>query len=75
MKAWIIILKVFGYIWLVLASLLIIAGTVGVWMKEGFSGVQGLLSPFNVINYILTIVTLVPGIAVDPVPWTGSGPG
>ena len=31
-------------------------------MKEGFSGVQTLLSPFNVANWIVTVLTLVPGI-------------
>lgn len=62
MKVWIIVLKVFGYIWLSLASILILVGIVGVWMKEGFSGVQALLSPFNVINWIVTVLTLAPGI-------------
>ncbi|WP_157046194.1 hypothetical protein [Geotalea uraniireducens] len=33
-------------------------------MKEGFSGVQNLLSPFNVANYIVTIITLAPGIGL-----------
>lgn len=31
-------------------------------MKEGFSGVQELLSPFNVINWIVTVVTLAPSL-------------
>ena len=62
MKVWIKILKVFGSVWLFLGGLLIAAGTVGVWMKEGFSGVQDLLSPFNVINYIVMVITLAPGL-------------
>ncbi len=62
MKAWVVILRGFGYVWLILASLLILAGIVGVWMKEDFSGVQDLLSPFNVINWLFTIITLAPGI-------------
>lgn len=64
MKFWATVSKVLGYIWLVLAGLLILAGIVGVWMKEGFSGVQELLSPFNVVNYIVTIITLAPGIGL-----------
>ncbi len=64
MKFWATVSKVFGFIWLVLASLLILTGIVGVWMKEGFSGVQDLLSPFNVANYIVTIITLTPGIGL-----------
>ena len=62
MRIWVIILKSFGYIWLTLASILIFVGIIGVWMKEGFSGLQSLLSPFNVINWILTVLTLAPGI-------------
>lgn len=64
MKFWAIVCKVLGYIWLVLAGLLILVGIAGVWMKEGFSGVQDLLSPFNVANYIVTIITLAPGIGL-----------
>jgi len=33
-------------------------------MKDGFSGVQDLLSPFNVANWIVTVVTLAPGIGL-----------
>lgn len=62
MKIWITILKVFGYIWLTLAALLILAGIAGTWMKGGFSAVQALLSPFNVLNYIVTVITFAPGI-------------
>lgn len=62
MRIWIIVLKAFGYIWLTLAFILIFVGIVGVWMKEGFSGVQTLLSPFNVANWIVTVLTLAPGI-------------
>lgn len=62
MIIWIVILKVFGYIWLVLAGIVIVAGVVGIWLKEGFSGVQVLMSPFNVINWIVTVMTLAPGL-------------
>jgi len=56
------VLKIFGYTWLVLAGLIITVGIIGVWIKEGFSGVQNLLSPFNVINYVVTLFTLAPGL-------------
>jgi hypothetical protein len=62
MRIWIIVLKIFGYTWLVLAGLIITVGIIGVWIKEGFSGVQNLLSPFNVINYVVTLFTLAPGL-------------
>lgn len=62
MKVWIVVLKVFGYIWLTGAVLLILAGIVGTWMKGGFSAVQDLLSPFNVLNWVITVITLAPGL-------------
>lgn len=62
MKTWAKALKVFGYIWCILAILAILVGTIGVWMSEGFSGVQRLLSPFNIWNWGLMMVTLAPGI-------------
>jgi len=64
MKFWASTFKVIGYICLVLASLLILSGIIGVWEKDGFSGVQDLLSPFNVLNYIVTAITLAPGIGL-----------
>lgn len=62
MKVWIVLLKVFAYTWLTAAVLLILGGIVGTWMKGGFSAVQDLLSPFNIVNYIVTIITLAPGL-------------
>lgn len=62
MKIWILVLKVFAYIWLTAASLLIFAGIVGTWMNGGFSAVQDLLSPFNIVNVVVTVLTLAPGI-------------
>jgi len=46
---WIAVLKVFGYIWVTLGVVLILIGIAGTWMKGGFSAVQHLMSPFNVI--------------------------
>ena len=62
MRIWVIILKALGYLRLTLAFILILVGIVSIWMKEGFSGVQSLLSPFNIINWILTVLTLAPGL-------------
>ena len=62
MKIWIKVLKGFGYGWLTLAGVLIFIGIIGVWMKSGFSGVQELLSPFNIANWLVSIITLAPGI-------------
>ncbi|MDA8178325.1 MAG: hypothetical protein M0T69_02125 [Deltaproteobacteria bacterium] len=62
MNIWIKILRGFGYVWIVLAGIFILIGVSGVWMKSGFLGVIKLLSPFNVINWVVTMVTLAPGI-------------
>lgn len=63
MKLWIKALKVFGYIWVALAVILIFIGLAGVWMKGGFSAVQEIMSPFNILNWAVMIITLAPGIA------------
>ncbi len=64
MKFWVSYCKVLGYIWLVVTGLLILGGVVAVWMREGFSGVQNLLSPSNAVNYIAMAITLAPGIVL-----------
>lgn len=56
--------KVLGYVWLIAAGIVIFIGIVGVWMNEGFSGVQQLLSPFNIANWLITVITLAPGIGL-----------
>jgi len=61
-RIWIKILQGFGYVWLILAGILIFMGIIGVWIKTGFSGVQAILSPFNIINWLVMVITLAPGI-------------
>jgi hypothetical protein len=62
MRVWIIVLKVFGRVWMTLATIVILIGIAGTWMKGGFSAVQELMSPFNVVNYLAIFITLAPGI-------------
>ena len=64
MKIIVLVTKVFGIIWIIAAVLLILVGLYGVWIKEGFTGVTQLLSPFNVTNWIVTILTLAPGFGL-----------
>ncbi len=64
MQFWATYCKVIGYIWLVVTGLLIVVGIGVVWMKEGLSGVQYLLSPSNVANYIAMAIALIPGIVL-----------
>ena len=62
MKVWIVVLKIFGYIWVTLGIVLILIGIAGTWMKGGFSAVQELMSPFNVVNWVVMVITLAPGL-------------
>jgi hypothetical protein len=69
MKVLAVVLKVFAYVWLTAAALLIFVGISGAWVKGGFSAVQELMSPFNIVNYIVMAITLLPGIAA--LTWAG----
>jgi len=60
-KVWIAVLKVFGYVWVTLGVIAILIDTVGTCMKGSFSAVQELMSPFNVVNWVVMIITLAPG--------------
>ncbi len=64
MQFWATYCKVLGYIWLVVTGLIIVVGIAVVWTKEGLSGVQYLLSPSNVANYIAMAIALIPGIVL-----------
>lgn len=48
-------LRVFGYLWIVLATLLILGGFIGIWLQEGVSGLQKIFSPFNLLNIVITV--------------------
>lgn len=61
MKVWIAVLKVFGYVWVTIGVIAILIGIAGTWMKGGFSAVQDLMSPFNVVNWVVMVITLAPG--------------
>lgn len=55
-------LEIFAKIWGFGVFLLVLAGLIGIWMSDGFSRVQEIFSPFNVINWIVIIVFLSPSI-------------
>jgi len=54
--------QVLGYLWLAIAGIVIVMGITGVGSKDGFPVIQKLLSPFNLPNFVVTLLTLVPGI-------------
>lgn len=57
-------IKIAGYVLLGVGGLMILIGYVGIYMTEGFSGLQEVLSPFNVWNLIAVAITLAPGGAL-----------
>ena len=61
MQFWATYCKVLGYIWLVVTGFIIVVGIMGIWTREGFSGVQDHMSPFNMVNYIAKIIAIIPG--------------
>jgi len=60
---WIKALRIFATVWFVLAGALIVIGVLMIWARDGFGAVQQVLSPFNMLNFIVMFVTLLPGIA------------
>jgi hypothetical protein len=54
--------QVLGYLWLSVVGIVIVMGMTGVGSKVGFPAVQRLLSPFNLPNFVVTLLTLAPGI-------------
>ncbi len=64
MQFWATYCKVLGYVWLAVTGFLILVGIASVWMKEGLAGVQELLSPSNVVNYIAMAIAVIPGIVL-----------
>ncbi|MBT3877546.1 MAG: hypothetical protein HON76_09720 [Candidatus Scalindua sp.] len=64
MQFWATYCKVLGYVWLVATGLLILVGISNVWIKDGFSGVQDLLSLSNAVNYIAMAIAVIPGIVL-----------
>jgi hypothetical protein len=52
----------FAYVWFCLIGSLIVLSVGFLWCTEGFSNVQENFSPFNLVNSIVTLVSLAPGI-------------
>jgi len=51
-----------GWVLLVAGMGLIGMGLYGIWLSDGFWAAAETLNPFNVANFLLTIVTLAPGL-------------
>jgi hypothetical protein len=50
-----------GKVYLVLAGLFVMANLVSIFMNEGWSKVQEIMSPFNLVNFVVMIITFAPG--------------
>jgi hypothetical protein len=61
------ILHVVGLAWLILVSLLIIVSIIGIFISEpnlflGWKRVTEVFSPFNITNFIVTVIIVSPAI-------------
>ena len=61
MKALVLVLRVLGYAWCAAAFLLILAGTIGVFVSEGLWAALWLFSPFNIWNWLAVVAAILPG--------------
>lgn len=60
-RAFVVVLRGFAYVWLTLAVLVIVTGLGWILVTRGFLALTEVLSPFNVVNWIATAVLLAPG--------------
>lgn len=58
-------LRGFARIWCCLIVAIFILSVAGIWWKDGIGKVFDVLSPFNVVNYIVTVVLLLPAIGAS----------
>jgi len=53
-----------GYLLLAAGIALVVVGLAGIAMKDGIWAALETLSPFNIANFVVTAITLAPGIAL-----------
>jgi ethanolamine transporter EutH len=58
------ILFVVGYLYCFLVGAFILVCLLGIWWSRGFWELCKVLSPFNIVNWILTVLSLLPGFLV-----------
>lgn len=57
------LLYIFTKIWITIVSVLILISLSFLWYSEGFSKIQEILNPFNVVNLIVTMIAFSPAFA------------
>lgn len=55
------VIKFFGWLFLIMATLLLLAGTIGVALRDGVWAAVQLFNPFNVYQYLVIFATFAPG--------------
>lgn len=60
---WVALLKVFGGLWVIGWSLVFVASIVMTAVRDGFVAMLLMISPVNIVNWILAFIVLVPGLA------------
>lgn len=58
------LIRYLGFGLLGVGGSVVMIGTAAVWWFHGFGAVQDLLSPFNIINWIMVLVALAPGLGL-----------
>lgn len=69
MKALSVTCKLLGHIWMALFAVVFVASIIGMFITEstfylGWKRMTSTLSPFNLANWLVTIVLLLPGIGL-----------
>ena len=58
------VIRIVGIALIAIAGVIILVGHIGVITSQGFSAYLEMMSPYNVLNYLVTILTLAPGFGV-----------
>ena len=64
MRIVVILVRWLGYILLYSAAAVVLGSLIMIWVNEGFSAVQEIMNPYNVVNFIATVLVLLPGLGM-----------
>ena len=56
------VLRIFAKVWAVLVAAIVLIGYIGILVNEGFGRLQQVMSPFNIVNYVVILLALSPAI-------------
>jgi len=58
------VIRISGWILLLVGAGLILMGAIGIGMKEGVASALYLFNPFNIVSFVFNIITLAPGLGL-----------